>query len=282
MPPVHRPADLPDFARPPVTEVVLSIQFANIEAFKSVHIGLLWKKLQAEYPVVTEHPPIAPAFETFGTEPQLTVQQPPFEMFLAPAMPRYWFERPDGALIQVQKDRVLYNWRQLQGSEEYPRYEAVRGELSKTVEVFRKFLAEEKLGNFEPNQCEATYVNTITLPDRANPHDNLHRITPLWSGKTSEKDLGQPEHLKIEGRYVLHSKGRPIGRLYASFQPAIILATKTNAIKLELTARGKPDKANADDAFDLLDRHRASIVRTFAAITTPEMHAFWGRRDGTK
>jgi len=62
----RRPADLPDFERPPVTEVVLSLQFASLPGLKNVHAGLLWQHFSTRYPNVEEYPPIAPVFETFG------------------------------------------------------------------------------------------------------------------------------------------------------------------------------------------------------------------------
>jgi hypothetical protein len=77
-----RPADLPDFKRPPVTEVVLSVQFATIPEFRSVHIGLLWERLREKYPNVTEHPPLNASFETFGLTATQTPPPIQFEMFL--------------------------------------------------------------------------------------------------------------------------------------------------------------------------------------------------------
>src|SRR6266478_6911670 len=105
---VGRPSDLPDFDRPPVNEVILSIQFAALEKMKSAHIGLLWARFRAQYPDVIEQGPINAVFETFGAPP---LPGPPirFEQFLSPPMPRYWFEKsgtPD--LLQVQQDRIIH------------------------------------------------------------------------------------------------------------------------------------------------------------------------------
>ena len=61
-----RPADLPNFNKPPVTEVALSVQFDTIAAFSNVYAGLLWAGCRSEYPVASEKPSLPPQFETFG------------------------------------------------------------------------------------------------------------------------------------------------------------------------------------------------------------------------
>ena len=86
--------DLPDFTDPPLNEVVLSIQFAALSKLKSAHIGLLWNRLRAQYPNVTEQPPIQTVFETFGI-PSKQIPLMQIETFLSPPMPRYWFEHPN-------------------------------------------------------------------------------------------------------------------------------------------------------------------------------------------
>jgi hypothetical protein len=48
---------------------------------------------------------------------------------------------------------------------------------------------------------------------------------------------------------------------------------------MNLTARGRPDEESIEGALRFLDIGREWIVRGFAAVTTPEMHAIWRRRD---
>jgi uncharacterized protein (TIGR04255 family) len=181
-----RPADLPDFERPPVNEVILSMQFATLEKMKSVHMGLLWARFRAEYPDVSEQAAITAVFETFGTpaEPEPLVQ---LEHFLSPPMPRYWFEkRGTPELLQVQQDRILHNWRKHENETIYPRYETLRERFRSEVDRFVAFLKEEKIGELRPNQCEVTYTNIIELPGSERTHNRLQKITPLWTGHLSE------------------------------------------------------------------------------------------------
>ena len=115
--------NLPDFTDPPLNEVILSVRFATLGNLKSAHIGLLWERLRSEYPSISEQAPISTVFETFG----IASQAPPLlqiQTFLAPPLPRYWFERPGFPdLLQIQHDRILHNWRQQ--SDKQPRLSSV-------------------------------------------------------------------------------------------------------------------------------------------------------------
>jgi uncharacterized protein (TIGR04255 family) len=270
---------LPDFDSPPVTEVALSVQFASLPLFRSVHVGLYWREIRNEYPVVSEQAPIAPAFETFGVAP---VPVPSFRVqtTLVPPMTRHWFETTNGEhLVQLQHDRILHNWRKRSPEMEYPRYESLcakfTDELGKLATLFR----QEGLGEIRPNQCEVTYINTITLTGGETPHEHLAQITPLWTGDLSEPSPGSPEITTIQTRFVLRKDHTPFGRVYVTFTPAFRAIDHKPVVQLEITARGKPDQESIAAAFSLLDEERDVVVRTFASVTTRLMHKEWGRTD---
>jgi uncharacterized protein (TIGR04255 family) len=270
-----RPKNLPDFDRPPVTEVVLSLQFGSLTKLKSAYIGFLWSKFRDRYPVVTEQPPLDPVFETFGSlalgSQALQLQQ----LMLLP-MPRYWFETAEGSnLCQVQQDRLVHNWRKRQG--EYPRYEVVRSELEKDLNVFQEFLATEDLGRLDFNQVEITYINTIDLPDGGDPHGSLARVMAVWTDMDSpERDL---EDVFLRSRYLIKKDETPYARLHVSVIPGVHTATMAKVVQLQLTFRGKPDGNDRAAAFALMDDGRETIVTAFAELTTPDMHQHWGRTD---
>jgi uncharacterized protein (TIGR04255 family) len=278
---LNKSLGLPTFRHPPVTEVVLSIQFAACPSLRSVHAGLYWEKIRSDYPRVSEQVAIAPVFETFGGRPPST---PSFQVqtLLAPPMPRHWFESETGEhLVQLQPDRILHNWRQ-QASLEYPRFEAIRPKFAAEVAELEAFFGEEKIGIIQPNQCEVTYINTIALPDGANPHENLKVITPLWSGDSSDRYLPELETATIRTAYVLKRNGAPYGRVYVNFVPAFRVADASPVVQLEITARGRPAADTVPAAFDLLNEEHEVVVRTFAAVTSPTMHKQWGRADVDK
>jgi uncharacterized protein (TIGR04255 family) len=275
----RRPHGLPDFDRPPVTEVVLSIQFAALPLLRSVHAGMYWNEIRKEYPNASEQAPISPQFETFGPTPTLTAGIQIQAMF-PPQMTRHWFETDGGEhLVQLQQDRLLHNWRKRTPEMEYPRYEALRAKFVGDVDRLSAFFRREGVGEIRPNQCEVTYINTIISAEGKNPHENLARITPLWAGNLSEPLLPAPETTAFQTKYVLRKGQVPYGRVYVTFTPAYRAADYSPVVQLEVTARGRPDEESIEAALALLDEERSVVVRTFTAVTTPSMHKEWGRTD---
>jgi uncharacterized protein (TIGR04255 family) len=281
--PNPRPPGLPDFKSPPVTEVVLSVQFAALPLFRSVHAGLYWNEIRDEYPIVSEQVPISAVFETFGGAPKLPGIQGWSFQGQVPLPLRHWFETANGEhLVQLQQDRILHNWRQRSPKMEYPCYESVRAKFVREVNKLTALFEKEGLGEIRPNQCEVTYINTITSAGGENPHEHLARITPLWTGNLSEpSSLPAPETTTIQTKYVLRKNDIPYGRVYVTLTPAYRATDYAPVVQLEVTTRGRPDEESVAAAFALLDEERATVVRTFADVTTPMMHKEWGRKDAT-
>lgn len=270
---------LPEFDAPPVSEVVLSVQFAPLTAFRSAHVGLLWSEFRDEYPIPSEQPPLDPVFETFGGVPQ-TAPQFRIETFLTPPMARSWFEAPDGQhLLQIQQDRIIHNWRKRQQDQTYPRYGEVRQHLQTEIGLLDAFVRREGLGSLAPNQCEVTYINLIDIPGVPDPHKHLARITPLVSPVEDGPETGDVENVALSARFLLRGDEGPIGRTYATFQPNFLLPDLRPVVRLEVSARGRPAGETVAEALEFLDKGHDAVVRAFAAVTTPEMHKVWRRTD---
>src|SRR5258706_6722338 len=110
---------LPNFEPPPVSEVVLGVQFESLKAFRIVHIGMLWQEFREKFPLTEEHAPLEPVIERFGINH--AVGKVSLQILDAPPIPRCWFLNAAGAdLIQIQSDRFLRNWRKVEEDSEYP------------------------------------------------------------------------------------------------------------------------------------------------------------------
>ena len=46
-----RSPDLPDFGNPPVTEVVLGVQFGTLDRLLAPHLGLVWTEFRDQFPL---------------------------------------------------------------------------------------------------------------------------------------------------------------------------------------------------------------------------------------
>lgn len=276
-----RPLDLPDFGEPPVTEVVLSVQFERLPGFRMAHIGLLWEQFRHDFPKLEEHPLLEPVVESFESEMPAPIKGFRIRAFETPPLARAWFLNDAGTqLIQVQPDRFIHNWRKVHDQEVYPRYEAIRDAFTEELERFSKFVELEGLGSLQFNQCEVTYVNHINSGSIWTKHAELPKIVRFWND-LEDLFLPEPDDVSFNVRHIIRGlDGIPAGRLYISLQPGWRIDDKTPLYVLELTARGAPRAPGITGVTTFLDIGREWIVRGFAAITTPKMHSTWRRIDG--
>ena len=137
-----RPADLPDYKRPPLVEVALAVQFAELQGYRTIHAGLLWAEtFRKAYPRVIEQPQLDPIFEVFG--PHARAAQWQIRQMPGPPVPRLWFmNEQETELVQIQANWFARNWRKVGEGEDYPRYEKLRerffAELEEIDAAFRK------------------------------------------------------------------------------------------------------------------------------------------------
>ncbi|MCL4850148.1 MAG: TIGR04255 family protein [Bryobacteraceae bacterium] len=267
------PDDLPDFENPPVIETVLSAQFQPLGQMRTAHFGLFWNLIRDRYPTTEERSALDPVVERFP-EPvrrRLGVQFPILE---SPPLPRVWFvHKNQNELLQVQSDRFIRNWRKKGDGDTYPRYEKVRAWFNQDFREFQDFAAREKLGTIEVNQCEVTYVNHIVAGEGWTSHEDIDRVLTVWR-HPSGSFPGKTEDAVFHARFLIRdAAGHPVGRLHVDAQAALRNADNRPMFVVTLTARGMLGKTT-----EFLDLGRQWIVRSFAEITTPEMHLVWKRR----
>ena len=271
---VVRPKDLPDFRKPPLTELVLSLQFETIAGLTTAHVGVLWERFRNDLPVVEEHPPLPPVIEAFGplqpTRLEVTIEE-------KPPLRRVWFlNQSKTELIQVQADRFIHNWRQGEGREAYPRYESVRDHFRKEAGILEQFLRDESLGELQLSQCEVTYLNHIDPSGVWQRQGQLEAVMRNWTRPSQSMFLGEPEDVGVHLRFIIpDNQGKAIGRLHATIQPAWRRTDNRPILALNLTARGKPLHEGIEGAFAFFDLGREWIVKGFRDLTTPEMHRVW-------
>ena len=268
--------DLPKYKRPPVVEVAMSVQFEELTGFQPVHFGLFYEVVRERYPRTEYHPPLASVVELFGApgtrRSSLSVESENFPTG------RCWYLSEDGLrLVQLQPDRFVLNWRKLDSDTEYPSYETLREMFRNELELFLGFVADRALGNFEPTQCELTYVNHVTSEQGWRGFRDLADILAPWSGRTLESYLPEVEDARLNWSYRFEENGSPIGRLHVQCNPAIRTRDRTLLLVLQLTARGAPLGEGLDGALAITDRGHEWIVHGFTSITTEQMHQRWER-----
>ncbi len=236
----QRPAGLPDYSAPPVTEVIVGVQFNAIPNFHSVHLGIIWNAFRKDFPIVQDHFPLPSTFETFGQNPAIAF--PVFNLSLPGVeIPRVFFvDEPQTKLLQVQKDRFIHNWRKLASTDTYPRFEEMLDTFQQNYRRFCEALKSVGLSDPQPNQCELVYVNHIDVDEDGGFYDGFRTIFPGVASSFAPDALGDPEDVRLLVRYPIRmDDGAPYGRVLISIEPA----TKSDGKminQMSFTSRGRP------------------------------------------
>jgi uncharacterized protein (TIGR04255 family) len=265
---------LPEYDDPPVSEVVISVEFTPLANWRGPHAGLYWGRISKEYPRTEVHPPVASQIERFeeGYSPR---QSMTFQMGDADST-RVWFvANPAVRLIQIQRDRFIINWRKVQGDEIYPRYEKeMRPRFEREWGHFKKFIADENLGTIEIKQCEITYVNDIVKGQGWDEFPQALALFANWLGRGSDGFLPAPETLAMNGSFLMPDHR---GRLRFATMQVLRQFDNREAVQLRLVARGMPESSADSDVMNWMDFGREWIVRGFTDLTSPSAHKLWKR-----
>jgi uncharacterized protein (TIGR04255 family) len=247
-----------NFHKPPVVEVVCGVRFDAHGKLKVAHVGAFWAMLKETFPIAEEAPPIVRG--EVETQAELA--------------PRTWLITSDGsALIQLQRNWFLLNWKKSNGNQPYPSYEVVKREFDKRFDEFLRFLTDEDI-NLSYKQFELTYVNHIS---NANGLAKVGEWGLLVDHVFSEKDrfLPPPAEINWKTSYPLP---KDYGRLNVSAQTGLVKSTGERLVRLDLQATGLPNDAPEEHMHDWFETAHEWITRGFADITAPELHEVWERK----
>ncbi len=259
---------LPAFARPPVAEVGLAIQFVRPLPLRSVDLAAVRQAFEDEFPGLQEHLPAAP-IPAPDAEVSVSV-----ELMDGIPLPRLWMLSADETqLVQFQPDRLGVNWR-LSDHTAYPHYDNIRPLLEVSWERLRGVLGSLDMSVPDADVCEAVYVNPIEVADPTEAAEGLSEILAPWSGATSDAFLPPPRDIRISSRYTLPSHG---GLLTIDAYPAQRVPDLKPILLLQLSARGRANPQTFAGALEFLDLAHEWIVQGFADFTTAQMHERWGR-----
>lgn len=270
------PETWPEFDDPPVVETVMSVQFAPLPNFSTLHAGWYWGTcLRSDgWTRADQADPLDDQFERFGEE--TAWERPGVRVRVVPGTttPRLQIiERNEERMIQLQSTRFIYNWRK-RGSE-YPTYKKLRPEFDKYFAQYEKFVADAGFGAVEPNQWEMTYVNHIGKQELWSTPEDWAKVLPGFYFPVRDfsrqrfESFGGEWHLVIEpsrGRLhvaVLH------GRVGSGDGPEVLI--------VKLTARGPIDEKKGSDLSSGFELGHETIVRSFVAMTSEAAHKHWHR-----
>lgn len=271
---------LPSFRKPPVGEVLLAIQFQQLDRLNLRHIGPLCDRFGDRYPQFEIQASLPPVVERFdGPRP---IRGLSIEMMDVPTFPRLWLIDAKGEeLVQLQRDRLMHNWRNTPIGSEYPRYPRLREQFLSDWKVLEAFASASQLGDLLPTQCEVVYTNQIEADDGSGrSHADPSAFFSFFAAPLCNHGQSEFEAVTYSSSGVAQEareKGTIRGRLFVELTSGVNLATRKLTYQLQLTLRGSPLSQDIGSALQFFDFARARIVRAFAALTTPEMHKKWER-----
>ncbi len=268
------------FERPPLVEVAFGILFSPIAKLLPPHLGVLWGKWRSEFPQFGEAPPLPPVVEF--EEGSASPANISLNFSTTPPMARIWYVSNDGQnVIQVQKDRFVYNWRKNQKETAYPHYATAWKEFQRRTEEFTTFLQENSLGEIHPVQYELTYVDHIAPSERLRDLGLamlLARVFPDFSWRNAPH-RSLPEPVGFEHHLVFPLPDAR-GKLHVTIRSAVRAPDHQPLLIVESLARGIDSAGRPAIMNSWFDVAHNQIVAAFMNLTDEDIQRTdWGKKE---
>lgn len=257
-----------ELTNPPVVEMALGVQFHPLFHLRGIVLGGLRDRWRETYPHVEEQPPLPPSIEgPVGPGINLQIGFGPVPNA------RYWFVSETSAdIIQLQNDRIVVNWRDVEAGESYPRYDVMIERFDRALADLSAFVDEEQLGQVVITQAELNYINDMGAPD--NDGVGLDKLLRGWPG-TPQHHLGQPVQARLQLSFDVPDVGHPPVRMFVSVEPTLRVDGEQREL-MTLSVRGAPVDDSAAAALKFLDGAHDHLVQSFLELTPENMPATWG------
>jgi uncharacterized protein (TIGR04255 family) len=258
-----------DFSSPPVNEVVFGFVFERPTRLLSAHIGAFWSRIRENFPTSADQPPLFSVGDVIDPSAHLT---------------RVWFVSKDGhRLIQLQHDRLYYNWRRQEGgASEYPEYASLFSDFSNVVQEFLSFLKDEGFtDDLRASQFELSYINLLERPQGWAPDAPLgNLLVDHKRSKSPSRFLPQPRDYAWVSVFEMP---RQTGQLVVEAKSGAKTENpEQRVIQLTLTAKSgelQPESNTVGTGSGWYDSAHQQIVKGFVDITDPEVQRKeWGKR----
>jgi uncharacterized protein (TIGR04255 family) len=265
---------LPSYKKPPVVEVVWSVQFPKLAWLTAAHTGLFWQSIRKSYPKCEEQAPIERQ-----AEPEVLLQpRQVFAEFLTkPPLCRQWFISENACdLVQLQSDRFCVNWRKVKPEDSYPRYDYMRDQFASRWRQFCEFTQAQSREPPQVDLLDMTYVNHIFKEEGWSAPGDIGKVFPVISFHKKSDFLPPPASL---GSDMVFDLVGTRGRLHVSCRHAKLLEGEQRELfRLELVARGRPERTDSEGLLLWFSEAREWIGRGFADLTDSDIQVKeWGR-----
>jgi uncharacterized protein (TIGR04255 family) len=265
---------LPKFDKPPVTEMVVGVEFADLSGLIIPHFGLFWALIQDKYPNCAVKEPAPSRIEIFEGQNKQEIK---FNIpIIGPPPVRCWYSDIQMTwLLQLQQDRFIQNWRKTASDQTYSHYAHVRRRFEKEFQRFQEFIKKQQLGALQIRQCEVSYVNQIELEKEPGVPLELAEISPYLSAQKRGDFLPAPDGITLNTSYVIPEYR---GRLYIGAQTVFRHFDAKEILHVTVSAKVIPISQDYSEVLNALDLGHEWAVRGFTEFTSDKMHRLWERR----
>ena len=253
-----------EFQFPPVSEVVLSTYFnPPLSDLRSEHIGLFWREIKEEFPVVRQQVPVG--------GPKISADEP-FPL------PRYWFVADDEInLVQIQRNAFMFNWRRR--GDEYPRFHAnIKPNFDKYYGRFSEFIRTET-GIEVPtvDTCELTYVNVVESCEYWARLQDVPKIIPSFSIPELGADASTALEFDCKYTYQVSTDMQLNLRVRSGLRGQ---QHDSPVLLFEIRARGRLGQVTKSGADEWFERAHDGVVSCFLSMTSQEIQSRYWKRIG--
>jgi uncharacterized protein (TIGR04255 family) len=260
-------SSIPPLTEPPVTEMVLALQFKPHNHLTSGHLGAFWHRYREEWTGgTTEAPLLDQTVEPFGEAAMLLGL--PFGVRVAPVGTRLRLVSADQSeMLQLQNGWICFNW-QRAGTSTYPGYLQIRMSLFRWLGRFSEYLRESGFPAIVPNLWEVTYVNHIpTGSDWTSAH-----MTSSLLGKVLSPFQMEGANIEHFNQAVSHTVDNQC-RIRTTLQSAQVRTAEQqlmNVLAMTISARGPINGDPSDETIgERLDFGHQYVNLLFNSMNRP-------------
>lgn len=250
------------YRNPPVSEALLSVEFAPLEALGPYNLAKMALKFADRYPIVREMPGVPPT-----VPPEA---EPSFQIFAGQPPTRLWLlNEQENELLQLQNDRAVVNWRRQSPSDDYPGFNALLQRFREAWRVYLQTLIESGSNLPSSATAEYTYVNSIRVTSDYSEFFGLMNSIP--DGMPG--DFGSVR-FNLDRRLAFDSG--ETGYLLVSCAPATNSENPGSDFELGVSAHVQSTTFDTADIERAIDLAHQSAVHGFEAVTTEQKKREWG------
>jgi len=242
------------FENPPIAEVVIGVQF-NSPLISNNRVYDYYQDIKENYPNVIEQ-------QILGTIIEVP-NAPPTQSILQGFNSRKLFHRTSNdKLIQIQPNKLMFNWRRANDGDEYPHFNNV---LKEFFDVYNQLDNYCNLSD-KDNQLEVTYVDHIFMDKFGRDDYNPVNILKIFNIKDKDK-LTSVEQQMIFPVEKLH------GNMYIKINSATQNQDQRKILRVATTCRGARKDMSMEAWYDLAHN---KLIDLFENITTENAKDIWG------